>query len=577
MPDFILKKIALFLCFGFSVASAQIENYYLKNKTPEYHQVIRFYDSISRKKGFFKLLTYGQTDAGLPLHLFVISKSKQFRPSVLHRQKKTVLLINNGIHPGEPDGIDACMAIVKQYAENPRLIPDSVIICIVPLLNIDGALRRNSVMRMNQNGPEEFGFRGNYKNLDLNRDFIKCEATNTASFIKIFHEWQPELFVDTHVSNGADYPYTMTLIYPNSGKNTSNSRKIPLPETLTDHVSSLMEASGDKICPYVDHVSTTPDSGIFEFNQTPRYITGFTSLFNCISYVTESHMLKPYPQRVNSTIKILNSFVSCASKYRSELIEWKREKEEEEVKSDTQYYNWRNNKEISSAIPFSGYEATYVESKISGLPRLKYDRQKKWTKEIPFYNSFVATDTATVPDYYVIPQCWSRVIELLKLNQIKLQKINKDTTINVEAIYIQDFKTVSRPYEGHFLHYEIKTKALTLKINCFKGDYLVSARQKGVRYLTEVLEPKSNDGFFAWNFFDAVLQQKEWFSDYAFEEVAERILIADPGIKEKLELEKKKNSEMANNHWQQLNYIFQNSQYKEYSHCLYPIYKIKSN
>jgi hypothetical protein len=579
MPNSLPKKIilSLFICYCFNPVFSQIQNYYLNNKTPEYKQVIRFYDSISKKKPFFKLLTYGKTDVGLPLHLFVISKSKNFKPTEIHHQKKLVLMINNGIHPGEPDGIDACLNIVKAYADNPNLIPDSVVICIVPVLNIDGSLRRNSEMRMNQNGPEEFGFRGNYKNLDLNRDFIKCDAGNTTSFIKMFHDWQPELFIDTHVSNGADYPYTMTLIYPNSGKINSINRRVPLPDIITGNVSKLMDSIGDKICPYVDHVAATPDSGIYEFNQTPRYITGFTSLFNCISYVTESHMLKPYPQRVKSTINILKSFISCASKYRNDLIEWKRENEKEELRSKIQYYNWGINKEISSTFSFSGYEAVYVESKISGLPGLRYDRQKIWSREIPFYNSFTPGDTAVVPDYYVVPQCWTGVIELLQVNQIQLKKILNDTVINVEATYIQDFKTVSKPYEGHYLHYAIKTKSIPLQMKCYKGDYLISTKQKGRRYLSEALEAKSNDGFFAWNFFDAVLQQKEWFSDYAFEEVAEKILIEDPQLKSKLESEKLKNSELKNNHWQQLNYIFQNSKYKEKSHFQYPVYKIKSN
>ena len=552
----------------------QVENYHLLNNTPEYHQVVRFYDSISKKHPYFRLLTYGNTDVGLPLQLFVISKSRTFNPAKLHQQNKVVMMINNGIHPGEPDGIDACINMVKGYALNPKSIPDSVVICIVPIFNIDGALQRNSVMRMNQNGPKEFGFRGNAKNLDLNRDFIKCDAENTRTLIKIFHEWKPELFVDTHVSNGADYPYTMTLIYPNAGKHTNNLRRILLPAIITEEVSNSMMKKGQEICPYVESVDQTPDSGLYEFNQTPRYITGFASLFNSVSFVTESHMLKPYPQRVKATIEILCSFKDCAEKYRNELIEWKKSNDKELMESQRLFYNWKHNKNIWSNFKFKGYEANFSASSFSGLPKLSYNRSVTWEKEIPFYNYFTPGDTVNVPEFYVIPQCWKTVVDILQLNGIRMDKFKNDTLIFVEADYITDFKTVSRPYEGHYLHSEIKTRKENQTIKFFRGDYFIPVRQEGIKFLIETLEPRSNDGFFAWNFFDAVLQQKEGFSDYAFEEDARRILNENPQIRLQLEETKKTDVSLAANHWQQLNFIFQHSKFKEKSHNRYPVFRI---
>lgn len=568
----ILVVLVLFL---FS-AQSQIEKLYLKNKTPEYKQIIEFYENISKKSPYFKLITCGKTDSGNPLHLFVISKSKQFNPDKLHRSGKVILMINNGIHPGEPDGIDASINIVKSFADNPKAIPDNVVICIVPVFNIDGCLRRNSVMRMNQNGPEEFGFRGNGKNLDLNRDFVKCDAENTRSLIKIFHQWNPEIFIDTHVSNGADYPYTMTLIYPNSGKSNQNLRQIALPEILTQEVSNIMKKSGEEICPYVESVASTPDSGLYEFNQTPRYLTGFTTLFNCISYVTESHMLKPYLQRVNATIEILNAFISVSQTYDKDIIDWKKTKESETKDSKEMFFNWKHNENLISSFNFKGYKAGYKTSSISNLQRLYYDRNEKWEKEIPFHNYFIPGDTIVVPEFYVISQAWSDVIEILRLHDIELKKVKNDSLIKVDAKYIESFKTVQTPYEGHYLHYDIKAGSVQRQVKIYKGDFLIPGRQIGSKFLAETLEPESKDGFFAWNFFDAVLQQKEWFSDYAFEEDAEKILHQNPELKIKLELEKSKDEKLKNNHWQQLNYIFQHSKYKEASHNLYPVYKIYS-
>ena len=76
------------------------------------------------------------------------------------------------------------------------------------------ALNRNSTTRTNQNGPESYGFRGNARNYDLNRDFIKSDTKNAKTFAQIFHLVQPDVFIDNHVSNGADYQYILnSFIY----------------------------------------------------------------------------------------------------------------------------------------------------------------------------------------------------------------------------------------------------------------------------------------------------------------------------------------------------------------------------
>ena len=145
-----------------------------------------------------------------------------------------------------------------------------MVVCIIPIYNVDGALNRGSFSRANQNGPEEYGFRGNARNLDLNRDFIKCDAENTKSFIKIFREWQPEVFVDTHISDGADYQYTMTVIPTQQSK---------LHPALTGYVNkdllpvlhAEMKNKNFEFCPYVETMKQIPDDGISAFLETPRF------------------------------------------------------------------------------------------------------------------------------------------------------------------------------------------------------------------------------------------------------------------------------------------------------------------
>src|SRR6478672_2928352 len=182
------------------------------NQTPTYYQVIDWWQQLDSKSSIVSMQAMDSTDAGFPLHLVLVSGDKDFNIASLRAKGKSIIFINNGIHPGEPDGIDASMLLVRDIVEGKYKLPDNVVLALIPVYNIGGCLNRSGNYRVDQNGPEAFGFRGNAQNLDLNRDFIKCDSKNALAFAKIFHLLDPDVFVDTHVSNGADYRHVMTLL-----------------------------------------------------------------------------------------------------------------------------------------------------------------------------------------------------------------------------------------------------------------------------------------------------------------------------------------------------------------------------
>lgn len=184
------------------------------NQTTTYEECITFYHELDRLYEEVSYFSYETTSVGKSLDLVVISKEKNFDANALRTSDKRIYLINNGIHPGEPDGIDASMMFARDVLTKEELKPilDHVVILIIPAYNVSGMLNRGSFSRVNQNGPEEYGFRGTAQNYDLNRDFVKCDSREAIAFTQIFQQWKPEIMVDTHVSNGADYQYTMTLI-----------------------------------------------------------------------------------------------------------------------------------------------------------------------------------------------------------------------------------------------------------------------------------------------------------------------------------------------------------------------------
>jgi len=284
--------------------------------------VIQKYRDLASGSSYAKLIPYGETDGGQAIHLFVITKTGVFNPGRLHELGYLILLINNGIHPGEPDGINASLLLAEHLlADQGKELPEHVAICIIPVLNIEGALERGCCSRVNQNGPDEYGFRGNSQYLDLNRDFIKGESQNIISWIKIFRQWDPEVFIDTHVSDGADYQYTMTLISTQKDKMYSTQGNY-MAESLSPALYKKMKGKNAEMCPYVETFkwNLPPDSGMVAFLETPRYATGYTTLFNTFGFIAESHMLKPFKERVLATELLLNVLVETCEENYSEII-----------------------------------------------------------------------------------------------------------------------------------------------------------------------------------------------------------------------------------------------------------------
>ncbi|MNK13423.1 Zinc carboxypeptidase [compost metagenome] len=567
-------RIYLFCLFVFTTMTtfAQLTPYENSGKkaTTTYSEALSYYQALAKafpKKA--KLISYGQTDFGKPLHLLVLDNDGVFEPSKIKQADKRILLINNGIHPGEPEGIDASMMLARDLLKNQKL-PKNVVICIIPVYNIDGSFNRTSTSRVNQNGPLAYGFRGNSRNYDLNRDFIKTDSKNSESFQQIFNIWQPEIFVDTHTSNGADYQYTMTLI-PTQKDKLNPILAAYLTKTLLPSLYSEMKNNGFELIPYINSVKEIPDNGISGFMESPRYSTGYAALHNTIGFMPETHMLKPYDQRVESTYKLLQTYIDIVERDAKIIGENKAKADEATAHQNIFAIDWKLNRERFDEIEFKGYTAKYKTSEVSGLERLYYDRNEPYTKTIKQWNNFEPALTIEKPIAYVIPKAWDKVIKLLKLNNVKVSELNSDVKLELEMYYIADMKTAQKPFEGHYLHSSVKIEPRTQIINYYAGDYVVYVNQKTNRYIVETLEPQAPDSFFNWNFFDAILGQKEHFSSYIFEDTAAELLKKNPSLKQKLEEEKTKNPELSKSAYAQLEFIYKNSDYFEPTFMRYPV------
>lgn len=495
------------------------------------------------------------------------------------------LLINNAIHAGETDGVDATMLLVNDMMTGKFPVPKHVRIIILPFYNMNGLQNRNSTTRANQNGPDVYGFRANGQYLDLNRDMMKADAIESNFMQELLISQKVDVLVDNHVSNGADYQHIITLLTSQKDKYEPTARDF-IHQQMEKSLYAQMKNRKYDLCPYVNHFSETPEKGWQEFYESPRFVSGFASMFNTYAFVVETHMLKPYKQRVEATYSFLQEMIQyCDINYNA--INYSREKAlQEQLQATTIKLNYQCDTSYHEMIQFNGYTPGYKPSAISGLPRLYYDRTQPFSKSIPFYNHFVPKDSVKVPNAYIIPKEWLvkfddkyLLKEFMKANDF----IQRDTILLLSYYAIENYSTTKSPYEGHYLHYNTVTTLKTEKIQVHAGDLIIrllpsekvcegALLKKG---LVQLLEPVGEDSYFNWNFFDAILQQKEGYSDYVFEDLAAEELKKDPALAKALEEAKLKDVNLAQSGGAQLNWVYQHSVYRELGFKRYPILRWK--
>lgn len=544
-------------------------------ETATYPEIIDFYLRLAKEFPEINVQTIGNTDSGLPLHMVTFNLDGDFNFTKIGKDK-TIVLINNGIHPGESDGIDATMLLFRDLATGQLEPPKNTVLVTIPVYNVGGALNRNSTTRTNQNGPESYGFRGNARNYDLNRDFIKSDTKNARTFAKIFHLVKPDIFIDTHVSNGADYQYTLTHLFTQHNKLGSELGKY-LEHEMRPELEAALASTGWDITPYVNVFHTVPEKGFSQFWDSPRYSTGYTTLWNTLGMMVETHMLKPYKKRVEGTYELLHQMLAIAESDGTKIKELRKQAFDDFLEKKYYPIAWTVDTTKADTLNFKGFEVDTLTSEVTGLPRIKYDENRPFTKSVVYRNSFIPTDSIEIPQAYIVKKPWSQLMDRLDNNLISYRTLSKDTVINVESYKIGEYQTGNQPYEGHYPHYGTKVAKSYVGITFSQGDILIPTDQPGIRYLLETLEPSATDSFFNWNFFDTVLQRKEGFSPYVFEDMATEMLKSNARLRETFQFKKATDKQFAENAYAQLEWLYSKSEHSEPAYLQYPVYRIQKD
>jgi len=537
-----------------------------------YRQLDDYYPQASLKE-------MGMTDAAHPLHLFIISEDGVFDPEQIKKEGKSIILINNGIHPGEPEGIDASVKFaadilanregMKQYLRN-------CVIAIIPVYNIGGLIDHSHYFRIDQNGPEEKGVRRNPRFLDLNRDFVKQESREARSFATICQYLDPDVFLDTHTTDGSDHQFTLTLIATQPENMTPEMEGFFRKQMLPELYKRMRDDSNCEMVPYVEYSDHGPVNSILGFEECPWFSTGYTALFNTFAFMTETLIYKSFPERVEATYQFIYQLVRYTSENSNTIISLRADAARKVIDTRDMVIAWRADTTRWDPLVFRGYVWDDTIKPISNRKSGYYNHNKPYTDTIKYFNYFNPYITIKVPEAYIVPFAWEEVVEKMQHNGVRMYQLKSDSIINVETYYIDSYEPIKRATQGHYINTNVKIHSVEQGIQYRAGDYIIPVSQRAKKYIIYMLEPQSEAGFFTWNFFDSFLEGQDWYSVWGFESHLKSLLDTDVSLKAAFDRQKELDKDFEFNHVAQLQWLYQNTPAYELEkrRMLYPVGRV---
>ncbi len=547
-------------------------------QTPRYAETVEFSRKLDTASDWIIYKSFGKSGENRDLPLLVVSNDKTFTPDLARKRGKAVVFIQACIHAGESDGKDAGLALIRDIAitkTRAELLKDVVII-FVPIYNVDGHERFGAYNRINQNGPEEMGFRANATNLNLNRDYMKADAPETRHWLALWNEWKPDFFIDCHVTDGADFRYNVTYEYAHF-QEVSPFIKNWMDTHFDGKVVPNVENEGNLLTHYLEFNGRDVSKGIATFIAAPRFATGYAALRNRPGLLIETHMLKPYKSRVRGTYDVLRYTIDEIGKSKSTLFEANKNADLETVRRGENYNAARNFPlrlditDKSAPFNFKGVEYSIEESKISGAKKIVYG-SKPLDITIPKFDEARVSAGIAPPLYYIIPPQWTEVIDILQAHGIKYRRTAKPLTVEIESYRLSEPKWASNSFENH-IPVTFKS-AMVKETRAFpKNSVLVSLSQDTANVAIHLLEPASSDSLVYWGFFDSIFEQKEYGEGYVLEKLADEMLAKDRNLRKEFE-EKLKDEKFAKNPNARLNFFYERSPYFDKQIGLYPVGRI---
>jgi len=549
-------------------------------KTPRYAETMAYCAKLAAVSPWIRVTSFGVSPQGRQLPLVILARDRAFDPAAARKRGRAVILIQSGIHAGEIDGKDASLMLMRDIAVTKRFphLLDSTVILFVPIFNVDGHERFGRFNRINQDGPEEMGWRVNAQNLNLNRDYMKCETPEMQAMLRLFNAWLPDLYVDCHVTDGIDFQYDITYaVEPAPYLDPGVSAWVQ--KTLLAESLPAVERSGHKIFPYVlPREDRDLSKGLTGGASTPRFSTGFAALENRPAVLIETHMLKPYKMRVEATYEFLKAMITAVNGRPAILRAAVKRADESVVLAGTTYDPRRafplafGLGPASEPKVFLAWKENRDHSRLSEGERVRYTRDTV-TLVVPWFGQITVTDSATIPLAYIVPPEWTFVAEKLRRHSVALERLTRAATLDVDSWKFSDVRFAPRPFEGRHMVTFAQTP-IHERREFPAGSIVVRTAQRAGKLIMNLLEPKGPDSFVAWGYFDAIFEQKEYAESYVMEEVGAKLVAEDTVLAREYAARVASDSVFARNPGARLNWLYQRSPWRDRLQNVYPVGKI---
>jgi murein tripeptide amidase MpaA len=496
-------------------------------RTPSYDETMAWLARLAAAAPEIVLTSIGRSPEGREIALVVVSREGAATPAALAANGRPTLFAQAGIHAGEIDGKDAGLMLLRDLTVAGRLpdLLDRVNLLFVPIFNVDGHERSSRFARINQRGPEEMGWRTTARNLNLNRDYTKLDAPEMRAMIAALRAWQPALYVDLHVTDGADYQYDITYGW-NGPAGHSPAIAGWLDGALRPAVDAALAAAGHVPGPFVNYVDELdPARGVVEWTADSRYSNGYGDLVRLPTVLVENHSLKGYRQRVLGTRVLLESMLRTLGERGGELaaaIAADRARRPREVPLD-----WAPAAD-EAAFELAAIAARVETSPISGGPVVRWTGEPE-TQRLPLVRLSRPRTLATRPVAYWIPPTYPEVRERLRLHGVEMEILAAPREVEVEMDRLSDVELARAPFEGR-VRVTASTSPERRRERMPAGAARVPTDQPLGDLAILLLEPASPDSFFQWGFLLEPLQRTEYVEAYVMEPMARAMLAEDPAL-----------------------------------------------
>lgn len=542
--------------------------------TGRYDEAIAFCRRLEKTSPYAKVLRYGTSPEGREMIALLLSREKAFTPQARARSIKPLVFITNGIHSGEIEGKDADLMLARDICVNKTKagLLENVDLLIIPVFSVDAHERFSAYNRINQNGPVEMGWRATSANLNLNRDYIKADAEEMQAMLRLLHTWKPDYFIDNHTTDGGDWQYSLQVGIPQAP--TLAPSVLQWTRAMQTAVLPQMVQDGYLVAPYFDDVNLAhPETTVSVSDFGPRYSTGYLTAQNRPAMLVETHMLKPYKHRVETTYQINYRTIAYVGANSAALKAANREADQAETqtKAGEPFVLSAKTTEATRPYTFLGYKYTPFQSEITG------SMVQAWKPEpvntpTTLRDQYAPDVTRAAPAAYALPPQWKEVIARLDLHGLTYTRLKHPLTARFATYRFENVSFPAAPFESRFtptFTSVVLSEDRTLPV----GTVVVPTAQVGAKLLLHLLEPDAPDSLVHWGLFNTIFEPKEYFEEYSMEPIARKMLEADPKLKAEFD-ERSKDPKFAQSPRARLEFFYTRSPYYDVRLNKYPVVRL---